>query len=234
MRRSTIAALVVLAAFVGACGDDGTSSTTVPPTTSSPTTAGSSTVPTSLPDDALDALLLDAGEAGPGWEFGEPINLMDLAMSAELCPDVVLDAELARRLDGDTGIQFQPVDDSYRHLMEQLNVGDSAQLALDLQAFFDAAATCADAAPTTPGTSVPTMDELALPALGDQRQAFTYFGLESTDGPVWFVRTAFVRVGQIVVSVALTEILDTPEQVPTTSDDEFVALVERAVDKVAD
>jgi hypothetical protein len=51
---------------------------------------------------------------------------------------------------------------------------------------------------------------------------------------VWFVRTAFVRVGQVVVSVALTEILDTPDQVPTTSDDEFVALVERAVDKVAD
>jgi hypothetical protein len=198
------------------------------------TTTGSSTVPTSLPDDALDALLLDAGEAGPGWELGEPINLMDLAMSAELCPDVVLDAELARRLDGDTGIQFQPVDDSYRHLMEQLNVGDPAQLAPDLQAFFDAAATCAEAAPITPGTSVPTMDELALPALGDQRQAFTYFGLESTGGAVWFVRTAFVRVGQVVVSVALTEILDTPDQVPTTSDDEFVALVERAVDKVAD
>lgn len=238
MRRTSatvrvIAAFVLAGAVVG-CGDDDSGSTTT--STAEPTTTDatptSSVAPTSMPDDELEALLLEVDDVGAGWKLGSPINLMDLTMSAELCADVVLDRELAQRLDGDTGVQFEPVDGSYRHLMQQLNVEEPGRLSLDLQAYFDAAAECVAVAPDTPDTSVPTMDELALPLLGDQRQAFAFKGLESTGGPVWFVRTAVVRVGQIAVMLGLTEILDAPDQAPTTSDDEFVALVERAVDKV--
>lgn len=233
MRISRTMAALALSAMVVGCGDSDSESTTVPSTSIEvSTTPSSSVATTSMPDDELEALLLEVDDVGVEWKLGSPINLMDLTMSAELCADVVLDRELAQRLNGDTGVQFEPVDGSYRHLMEQLNVEEPGRLSLDLQAFFDAASECVDVAPDTPGTSVPTMEQLALPLLGDQRQGFVYMGLESTDGPVWFVRTAIVRVGQVAVMVSLTEILDTPDQAPTTSDDEFVALVERAVDRV--
>lgn len=233
MRISRTMAALALSAMVVGCGDSDSDSTTVPSTSIDvSTTPSSSVVATSMPDDELEALLLDVGDVGTGWKVGSPINLMDLTMSAELCADVVLDRELAQRLNGDVGIQFEPADGSYRHLMEQLNVEEPGRLSLDLQAFFDAAAECVAAAPTTPGTSVPTMEVFALPALGDQRQGFAYMALESTEAPVWFVRMAIVRVGQIAVMLGLTEILDTPDQTPTTSDAEFVALVERAVDRV--
>jgi hypothetical protein len=164
---------------------------------------------------------------------GPDLNAADFADSTQIpCPDVALNPTIATRLTPATGVQFEPTDRSYKHLIEFILTGDASRLDADLQASFDAIDSCSTVRPATEETV--TVERLAVPELGDQRAAFTLVGRESPDVPSqWYVRYATVRVGHIAVGLGLTEILSTPRQEPDIVDERFVELVETAVAKIA-
>ena len=129
-------------------------------------------------------------------------------------------------------MQFEPVDGSSKHLMIQLITGERAQLTSDLTGYFEAMKTC-PVDPKGANGAFLSVADVALPELGDQRQAVGIRAQENGTGPVWFVRAAQVRVGALIVAVGLTEILETPDQVPAISDSDFGTLVQAAVTKAS-
>lgn len=217
-RLGFIALFGLVGTFMG-CGDDDTAS---------PTTTESTA--TTVAVSELDSMLLGADDVGTGWQLGPPINEADLADSTQIpCPDTAINPTIADRLTPVTGVQFEPTDRSPRHLIEFLVTGQPEQLNADLQVMFEAMDACAATTPTSTDAGSLTVEPLTIPELGDQRAAYTLIGVESPD-TTWYVRDASVRVGSIAIELALTEILQTPEDEPTTSDAEFVQLLETAVD----
>ena len=221
-------ALLCLVGVLGGCGDDGTTRSTTPTATSSVET----TTPPS--PEQLEPMLLDTSDAGTGWQLGPAITEADLTDATQIpCPDTAINPTIATRLTPVTGVQFEPVDRSSKHLIEFVVTGQPEQLGADLQVLFDAMDACAATTPTSLGTGSLTVEPLGIPELGDQRAAYTLIGVESPDA-TWYVRNADVRVGALAVEVGLTEILQTPDDAPSISDDEFVQLVQTAVGKLHD
>lgn len=239
-RRSVHSAVVALSiiSFVAACGNND-NSTVSTATTVVPSTSGSSPSDTSAADnvDALRQRLLTEEDLPSGWSDGEDINEFDLAFNAEICPGTVMNATIAERLNGQVGAQFEPADGAPRHLMQQLRRGDDErQLANDLDAFHSTVQACIDAtgtsAPSTLAAGDVAINEFALPAMGDQSFAFVGAALEGSAGPTWYIRTAIVRVGDIVMSIGEMEVLDHLGADLDMSDAEFIDLVTTAVDKL--
>lgn len=222
-------AVLGLAVAVVACGDDGaTSETAAPPPTTTTTTTTVSTA-------QLDAMLLDVSDVGAHWKADHEVTQEDLAAFTQLpCENSAINPTIAERLTADTGIQFEPTDGSYKHMIELLVTGDPGQLSHDLEILYGAYQACSATVATTSDTGALTVDELTLPELGDQRFAYVLSDLESPDSEMtWHVRLAMVRVGPIAVGLGLTEILPTPGTEPQISDEEFVQLLETAVAKVS-
>lgn len=221
MRRALkfLAVIGLLAATTG-CGSDGTDSTT---TTTSTTT----------PD--LQTVLLTLDDLGDDWVAGEPTNPADLADSVQVpCPDQAINPTIAARLTATAAVQFDATGGAYRHLIEFVVAGEPTQLAADLGVWFEAFDQCATS--TTSAGSDPrllSIEQLALPELGDQRIAYVIDGRESsTDTVVWHGHTAIVRVGGVAISVGVIEVLDSADAEPVLDDAAFVDLVEVAVAKL--
>jgi hypothetical protein len=214
-------ALLGLAGVVVGCGSDETSA----PTTNEATE-------TTVDVAELDSMLLDADDVGADWRVGPAVIDADFTDSTQIpCPDTAINPTIAARLTPVTGIQFEPTDRSPKHLIEFVLSGQPDRLDADLQVMFDAMDACAATTPTTTETGSMTIEPLAIPELGDQRAAYTLIGVESPD-TTWYVRDASVRVGSIAIEVALTEILQPPDDEPSISDAEFVQLLETAVAKL--
>lgn len=226
-RVSLVALLGLVGALVGCSDDEATRDTTPATTVSVETTVA-------LSPEQLDAMLLDASDVGAAWQLGPAVTDADLADATQIpCPDTALDPGVTDRLTPVTGVQFEPVDHSSKHLIEFAVTGRPEQLDGDLQVLFDAMAACAATTPTTIGTGSLAVEPLTIPELGDQRAAYTLIGVESPDA-TWYIRNAEVRVGAIAVEVGLTEILQTPDDEPSIGDAEFVRLVQTAVAKLHD
>lgn len=224
--RLGLIVLFSLTGMLAGCSDEEATRDTTPATTAPVET----TVP---PSEQLDAMLLDARDVGSStWQLGPPITDADLADATQLpCPDTAINPTIADRLTPITGVQFEPVDQSSKHLIEFAVTGQPEQLEADLQVLFGAMDACAATTPTTIGTESLTVEQLTIPELGDQRRAYALIGVESAEA-TWYVRDAEVRVGSIAVEVGLTEILQAPDDEPSVSDGEFVQLVETAVAKL--
>ena len=177
-------------------------------------------------------MLLDASDVGPGWRVGPDVNDADLADAGRIpCPDVALNPTIAKRLTPATGVQFEPADRAYRHLIEFAVSGEPDQLAADLRAYVGAMESCSTVSPTPPGEL--RIETRTIAQLGDQRAAFVLVGRESSGAPeTWYVRNAVVRVGAVAMELGLAEVLSTPEQAPHISDTEFDELLGRAVSKL--
>lgn len=229
----SVAAIALLAA---ACSDNKSESTTTAATTEAPVTteAPDTTAAgaTTTVDAGLEAKLLTAAEVGAAWVPGEPINEMDLTMNADLCTGVVLDAAMAKRLNGQVGVQFSPANKASRHLMVQILAGEPTQLASDLDAYFAAMRTCPVDAAGGEGKFL-SIDDIAVPEIGDQRHGLAIKAQESDGGAVWFVRVVQVRVGGTAVGLGLTEVLSSPTASPEISDADLLALVTKAVEKLS-
>ncbi len=226
-RKQMIAALA-LAAVLAACGSEKSATPTTAAATTGPATTGPATTGPMSSD--LDSLRLEVGDLMAGWKIGAPINSFDLESFPQIaCPDSAINPTFAERLTATSGIQFEPVDRSSKHLIELLVGGDPVRLGKDLEILFEALDACK--ASTVDGTDTTlTIEDLAIPELGDQRWAGTYIAAENPGSPpVWYVRSATVRVGSVAVGLSLTEILDSPDQAPSISDSEFIALLEKAV-----
>lgn len=218
--RVGIAVVFGLAGVLAGCGGDDTAT---PTTESAATTA---------PVSDLETMLLGASDVAANWQVGPPITDADLTDATQIpCPDTAINPTIADRLTPVTGIQFEPTDGSPVHLIEFVRTGEPDRLAADLQVLFDAMDACAATTPTTTETGSLTVGSLAVPELGDQRAAYTLIGVEAPDA-TWYVRRASVRVGSLAVEVGLTEILQTPGDEPSISDDEFVRLVGTAVGRL--
>lgn len=222
--RSLLA--VALGVVLAACGSGGGGKTTTPSTTTVPTPSATQ----------LQARLLSVRDVGAGWKLGSPINAADLASIGKSvpCPGNALSPAVAERLTAVTGIQFEPTDHSYKHLIELVITGDPAQLANDLQSLFKAMDACATAASTAPGTRKVTVTKLQLPPLGDQQGGYAAaarVGSAHSSG-IWYARNAAVRTGPVAVVLGLTEIL-APQTRPQISDAAFVDLLRTAVGKLA-
>ncbi len=91
-----------------------------------------------------------------------------------------------------TGVQFEPTDGSYRHLVDLVTVGDPAQLASDLGALFGAIESCGTASSTKAANG--TVRKITVHGLGDQRAAYIGSIAESPgSATTWYVRFGFVR-----------------------------------------
>jgi len=231
-RMSALAVLALVAATV-ACGDDG--ATTSATTTSAATTTVSTA--TTLTTTQLEAMLLGVADAGSGWKVGSPVNEMDFADSMKFpCPDTAMNPTIVARITPTVGVQFEPADGSYKHIIEMMVSGEPQRLDADLGFYFEGMRACAASTVTSTTTAdgeALTLEDFALPALGDQRMATLGTGRESADSDaLWYVRSAVVRVGSVAVMVGLTEILSGSQTTPTISDADFVRLVTTAVERV--
>ena len=224
-RIGVVAVVGLVGALVGCGSDDSAGGST------SSSAAVETTVPISV--DVLSSMLLEVGDVGAGWQAGPEITDADLADATQLpCPDTAINPTIADRLTPATGVQFEPDDQSYRHLVQFIVNGSPDRLAADLQVFHDAMDACAATTPTSTDTGSLTVSRLSIPELGDQGAGYLLVGVESPDA-VWYVRQASVRIGGIAVQVGLTEILQSPQNEPAITDAEFFALLEAAVAKVA-
>jgi hypothetical protein len=216
-RASTVAIFGLVVALV-ACGDSGT--------TRQPTTTLSAT--------QLQAKLLDVGGVGAGWQVGHAVNDADFSDATQVpCEGVTLDPPVTQRLTPVTGIQFEPTDQSYKHLIEFVLTGDPKQLDADLQTYFAALETCSTVTTTIAGASAVRVNKLTIPKLGDQRAAYVLTGKESPGSDTtWYGRSAAVRVGSIAIELGLTEILPTGQAQPQISDEGFLKIVQTAVAKL--
>jgi hypothetical protein len=224
MRALVLAAVTVVAPVLIACGDGGAGAPSTTPATAVPAIAVS--------PDELDAMRLTLDDVGSFWKAGEPINDADIADSVQVPCNPSLDPAVVQRLRAKTGVQLEPVDGSYLHVMEFLAAGEPTQLAADVRVLFDAWQSCPTTSTLPDGSSYRDLGPVALPELGDQRLARQVKGAETpTADVVWFVRSAMVRVGGVLVEVSLTEVVPTDAS-PTISDVEFARLVTTAVARV--
>lgn len=213
-------AVTALATASLGCGSDETTSTTEAQTT------------TTMSIAALHDMLLTVDDLGTGWVTGEPINAADLTDSVQVpCPDQGINPTIAARLRAQSAVQFDGAGASYSHLIEFIVSGEPTQLAADLDVWFEGFDACMTS--TTSAGSDPTLlsiEQLALPTLGDQRGGYVLDGRESSsDTVVWHGHTAIVRVGGVAITVGLIEILDSASAQPTIDDAAFVTMVEAAV-----
>ncbi len=213
---------VAIAATLAACG-----------TPSVQTSTTSTAAATNPPPVGIEALLLDAADVGPRWTLAGAVNTDDFASFTQTpCAIAPLDADIAARLTPTAGVQFEPTDGSYKHLLEMLVTGAPAQLDIDLRALLGTSGTCSHLPSTTTDEGEVVVGDLVIPAFGDQRYAYVLLGREAaTSDTTWHVREAVVRVGSVVVNLGLTEIVTAPQQTPTITDAEFARLVEVAVAK---
>ena len=224
--RAGFVAILGLVVAIVACGDNGTTGKTTAPTSTMP--AATTTISTA----DLEAMQLDVSDVGTGWRVGPALNAADFADSTQIpCNDMAVNPTIIKRLTPATGVQFEPTDRSYKHLIEFLVTGDPKRLDADLQAFFGAMDSCSTMTPTSTGMGTVTVEKFAMPDLGDQRAAYVLTGTESP-GATWYVRSAAVRIGSVFLEIGLTEILSKPQDTPTISDTEFANLLQTAVAKV--
>lgn len=213
MTRSVALAAVFTA--LAACGGGGTSS-------SGPTET--------VPAATLQTKMLTVADVGAAWKLGHEVTELDFGDATKSpCEDAGLNPTIAARLTPVAGVQFEPVDGSYRHLIEFAVTGEVARLTTDVQLFAEGYELC-NGKPADGGTAGVTITKLTIPKLGDQRYAYTVFAKLSPDEPtVWYGRSVLVRVGTVMVTVGLTEILDSPAAKPTVTDAALVTIVEKAV-----
>lgn len=214
-----------VAAIVGlvACGSSGTVSKTRPPTST----------PTTLSTAQLQAMLLTAGDVGGGWKAGEPINPQDLAAVSQLPCEKTISPAIAKRLTAVAGTQFEPVDRSYKHLIELVTTGNPTQLASDLQSLFGAIESCSTATSTGTGGAKLTVRTLTIPTLGDQHAAYAVTQAKSaSSATALYLRSAYVRLGSVAVILGLADFQATAQGKSHVSDDAFIRLLQTAIAKL--
>jgi hypothetical protein len=205
-----------IVAMLAACGEG----------PAAPTTA------TTWSTERATAALLDLPAVGAHWKIGNPVTAADFEDATNLpCDDVALNPVVKQRLTPVTGIQFEPVDGSYQHLIEFVVTGAPQRLDADLGGYFEALESCRDRGTGMPGGGL-SVSKLETPELGDQQAAYVLVGAASAEGPTWHVRRGVVRVQSVAVEVGLTEILGSPQDQPRISDEEFVALLRAAAARV--
>lgn len=241
MRHHWNAAVVVglLVALV-ACGSDATdgpaavATSTTPGTTAAPTTVAPTTLAptTSAPSGDVTAMLLTVADVGDGWQQASPVGEADFDDSWQIpCDDVAINPMFVDRLRPSAGIQFEPIDGSYRHLIQMVTTGAADELAPALDAYTGAVASCGSEALWF--GAVVTVTPLDLGELGDQRAAYTVVASEGdgTNPMSLHQRNAVVRVGDHIVTIGLVEVLDGEGAQLTVSDAQFSDLVRTAVAK---
>jgi hypothetical protein len=206
-----------------ACGSGGSSGKPTPPT-------GRASTPSVA---QLQVRLLTAADAGTAWKNGQPINAQDLAAFAQVpCRGTALAKPVATRLTAVTGVQFEPADRSYRHLIELVVTGAPAQLDRDLGQLFAAIESCSAKATTSPSAGHVSVKKLAVAALGDQRSAYSALEQLPSAATALSLRAGYVRVGATAVLLALADFQATKQGASKITDATFVQLLTSAVDKL--
>ena len=209
--------LLLVASTVVGCGGNGATSARPSPHAS-----------TSAPTTNWSGKLLTAADVGPGWQTGQPLNSADLAAFAQLpCERSTLSPAVAKRLSAATGVQFEPTDRSYKHVIELVVTGESARLADDLASLFAAVESC-----STSGSGV-DVERLPTPQLGDQRAAYAIHqpGPSGSTTTI-YVRTGYVRLGSSAVALGLADFGATTTGKSQITDETYLALLNAAVAKL--
>lgn len=157
----------------------------------------------------------------PGDDFG--------SFGDSSCPGHAVDAAIVERVRPTVSATFGSADGSL--LIEQAALqADPAQLEADLAAVMEVDSACfgLDSIEGEGGKTV--FDRLTMPALADQQESATWRFLADPDGMATAMgHIAIVRVGPIAMEISQSESLSSPGASPTYTDEEFVALVQKAV-----
>lgn len=184
-----------------------------------------------VPAATLQTRMLTVGDVGATWKAGEEVTDLDFGDAAQLpCADTAMNPTIAARLKPVAGVQFEPADGSYEHLIEFATTGEAARLSADLKIFAEGYEACDGQA--VEGAAV-TIDKISVGKLGDERYAYVAVAKLSSDEPtVWYGRTVFVRTGTVLVHLGFTEILDSADAKPRLSDADVAKIAEKAVTRV--
>jgi hypothetical protein len=220
MTRRTGWTVAVLALALTACGSDAA------PATSTVSPA------------ELKAMLLtvdDLEGIDGGWTVKADTSTADLGSLAESpCPDVALDQQLVARLKPTDGVIFEPGDGSLRGIQQLILTGNAAQLKLDLDTVFGNVESCVGVQYEVPDSGEKVEYDLVdVGELGDQRSAATITAFEPPEfTTTWRGHTAIVRVGAVVIMLNEFEILKSPDEKPTMTDEMFTSLLTEAVSRL--
>lgn len=227
--RTRFLGLVMVFVGLVACGSSGSGGGSGAGS-EKPSPTGTPTTPSTA---QLQARLLTAADVGSGWKAGQPLNPQDLAAFAQLPCDKTVSPGVAKRLTAVTGTQFEPVDRSYKHLIELVSTGDPVQLAGDLSSLFRATEACLAAASTGPDGAKLTVKPLAMPTMGDQQAAFAVTQARpASPGTALYFRTAYVRLGGVAAMLGLADFQASAQGKSQISDETFTRLVQTAVTKL--
>lgn len=233
--RSVVSWLVVFGFGVAsvACSSEDGGTTTVASSAAPATTEPAPTEPATT--SVLAPLLLTVDDLGPGWEVDPDVNPADFTSIGDLrCTDSALNPTIVERLVPTDVVILNGTDPAvFEGVQELMLSGDPARLAADLDILFEAATACLGSERVNEDGERVRYDPFEIPDLGDQRLAGELTVGEPPDyQTTWRGHTAIVRVGAIALMVNQFEILSTPEAIPSMTGDDFIALLELAVDRV--
>ena len=182
----------------------------------------------------IHSRLLNAADVGAAWKTGQAINAQDLAAFAQApCESARTNQDVARRLTAVAGAQFEPVDRSYRHLIELVVTGSRDQLDNDLHNVFSTIESCNSGGASSATGPKTAVKKLAIRPLGDQQAAYTV--IQTTplgSANALSLRAAYVRLGSVAVMVGLFDFQTSAEGASQVSDDAFRAIVAKATAKL--
>lgn len=188
---------------------------------------------TDAPSGDVPVKLLTAADLGSAWQEGHEVGEADFQDAWQIpCDDVALNPLMVEVLRPSGGTQFDPTDGSSRHLIELVTIGAEDDLVTALEAYIGAMGSCPPESTWGGGSvSVTPLDLKEFGGLGDQRVGFISVATQNvaSDSVVWHVRNVAVRVDSHIISLGLTEILDSDDTQPVVADAEFVEMVRAAV-----
>jgi len=244
-RLLTLTAAAGLGLSVAACGgNSGTTTTSAPaPTTSTgqapATTAAesASTVagsPTSAATtDALRSLLLAASDLPTDWTitYSQPGDEFG-SFGDSSCPGHAVEPAIVDRVRPTVSASFGTADDVLAFEQAAFQ-SDPVQMEADLAAVFAVDAACFGMESMEGEGGKTVFERLVMPELADQQESATWRFLAEPDYAATAVgHIAIVRVGSIAMEISQSEVLRDPGASPTYTEEEFIALVQKAVAKV--
>jgi hypothetical protein len=238
------AALALLLAVLGGCGDDGEAVAATVASTTSAASATTSAPSREIPSpERLAASLVTVEDLGGLWSVASDLlsggavpgvvtdEVRGQLPSLSVCPEAGAEASVAAAavewhaftiLERPGGTPEQPI-----VLGEFLSAGDPADIEADFGLVRDGTLLCAGIERPAEGDATETAEVILLPGVGDDRFAVRAVTSDGEMGS--YLWGAFVRTGGVFMFLDVWEVTSGE---PATTTDEFIAILTAAVERL--